>query len=78
MSDENTCMLPLPIELREKIYGPFVQQHTLDERFKMYAMNDFISMMINGMDLDLDVKIQLALCWHRGSKLERPIQTTSR
>ena len=45
---------------------------------KMYAMNDFISMMINGMDLDLDVKIQLALCWHRGSKLERPIQTTSR
>ena len=100
---ENTCILPLPIELREKIYGHFVQQHTLDERMEhdlqfhcgkfwiekmwngfkreessrmMYAMNDFISMMINGMDLDLDVKIQLALCWHRGSKLERPIQTS--
>ena len=102
---ENTCMLPLPIELREKIYGHFVQQHTLDERMKhelqfhcgkfwiekmwngfkreessrkMYAMNDFITMIINDMDLGLDVKIQLALCWHRGSKLERPIQTTTR
>ena len=44
---------------------------------KLYAMNDFISMMINGMDLGLDVKIQLALCWHQGSK-ERPIETTTR
>ena len=96
--------LPLPIELREKIYGHFVHQHTLDERMKhelqfhcgkfwiekmrngfkreessrkLYAMNDFISMMINGMDLGLDVKIQLALCWHQGGK-ERPIETTTR
>ena len=27
-------MLPLPIELREKIYGHFVQQHTIDEQIK--------------------------------------------
>ena len=31
---ENTCMLPLPIELREKINEDFVQQHTLDDRMK--------------------------------------------
>ena len=101
---ENTCMLPLPIELREKIYGHFVQQHTLDERMKhelqyhcgklwiekmwdgfkreessrkLYAMNNFISMMINDMDLEVDVKIQLALCWHRTNK-DKPIQTTDR
>ena len=85
---ENTCMLPLPIELREKIYGHFVQQHTLDERMKyelqyhfaklwiekmwrgykreessrkLYAMNDFISMIINDMGLDLTQKMELAL-----------------
>ena len=86
---ENTCMLPLPIELREKIYGHFVQQHTIDERMKyelkfhcakiwiekmwdgfkreelsrkLYAMNDFISMLINDMDLDPEHEIYLALC----------------
>ena len=32
---ENTFMLPLPIELCEKIYGDFVQQHTLDDRMKL-------------------------------------------
>ena len=102
MSDENTCMLPLPIELREKIYGHFVQQHTLDERMdlqfhcgklwiekmwngfkreessrKLYAMNNFISRMINDMDLDLEQKIYLALCWHRTNK-DKPIQTSDR
>ena len=56
----------------EKLWNGFKRE---ESSRKMYAMNDFISMMINGMDLDLDVKIQLALCWHRGSKLERPIQT---
>ena len=86
---ENTCMLPLPIELREKIYGHFVQQHTIGERMKyelkfhcakiwiekmwdgfkreelsrkLYAMNDFISMLINDMDLDPEHEIYLALC----------------
>ena len=42
---------------------------------KLYAMNDFISMMINDMDLDLVLKIQLALCWHRSNKPDRPLQT---
>ena len=101
---ENTCMLPLLIELREKIYGHFVQQHTLDERMKhelqiqcaklwiekmwdrfkreesshkLYAMNDFISMMINDMGLDLAQKMELALHWHWGSK-DSPIQTSCR
>ena len=105
MSDENTCMLPLPIELREKIYGHFVQQHTLDERMKhelqyhcaklwiekmcngfkrdessrkLYAMNDFISMIINGMDLDLAQKMELALYWHQSIKPNRPIQSSNR
>ena len=99
---ENTCMLPLPIELRENIYGHFVQQHTIDERMKyelqyhcakiwiekmwngfkreessrkLYAMNDFFSMMINDMGQDLTQKMELALYWHRGSK-DSPIQTS--
>ena len=94
--------LPLPIELREKIYGDLVQQHTLDERIKhdlqfycgkfwiekmwkgfkreissrkLYAMNNFISMIVNDMDLDLELKIYLALCWHRTNK-DKPIQTS--
>ena len=76
---ENTFMLPLPIELREKIYGNFVQQHTLDARMKLaiqfhcaklwienlwnefkregssrklYAIQDFITMMIHDMNVD--------------------------
>ena len=28
---ENAFMLPLPTELREKIYGDFVEKHTFDE-----------------------------------------------
>ena len=102
---ESTCMLHLPIELREKIYGVFVQQHTLDERMKhdlqyhcpkfwieklwhgykreessrkLYAMNDFISMMINDMDLDLAQKMVLVVYWHQSKKPDRPIQTSNR
>ena len=101
---ENTCKLPLPIELREKIYGDFVQQYTLDERMKhdlqfycgkfwiekmwngfkweessrkLYAMNNFISMIVNDMDLVLELKIYLALCWHRTNQ-DKPIQTSDR
>ena len=97
-------MLPLPIELREKIYGHFVQQHAIDERMKyelkfhcvekwidkmwdgfkrgessrkLYAMMDFISMMINEMYMDPEHEIYLAVCWHRISK-DKPIQTSDR
>ena len=84
---ENTFMLPLPKELREKINGDFFQQHTLDERMKLaiqfhcaklwieklwngfkrqesshklYAIQDFITMMIDDMNVDQIVKIYLA------------------
>ena len=86
---KNTFMLPLPIEVREKIYGDFVQQHTLDDRLKlatqfhcaklwieklwngckrkessrkMYAIQDFITMMIDDMNVDQVVKNYLAVC----------------
>ena len=44
---------------------------------KLYAMNNFISMMIHDMDLDLEQKIHLVLCWHRTNK-DKPIQTSDR
>ena len=97
-------MLPLPIELSEKIYGHFVQQHTVSERMKyelkfhcakiwiekmwngfkreepsrkLYAMNDFICMIINNMGMDPEHEIYLALCWHRANK-DKPIQVSDR
>ena len=102
---ENTFMLPLPIELREKIYGDFVQQHTLDARSKLaiqfhcaklwveklwngfkreessrklYAIQDFITMMIDDMNVDQVVKNCLAACWCQGGENGRQIQTSSR
>ena len=96
--------LPLPIELREKIYGYFVHQHTLGERMKyelkfhcietwidkmwagfkrgkssrkLYAMMDFISMMINDAYMDPEHEIYLAVCWHRLSR-EKPIYISDR
>ena len=35
-------------------------------------------MMINDMDLDLVLKTQLAVCWHRNNKPDRSIQTSNR
>ena len=45
---------------------------------KLYAMNDFIAMMINGMNLDLAQKMELALYWHQSKKPDRVIQTSNR
>ena len=102
---ESTFMLSLPIELREKIYGDFVQQHTLDDRLKLasqfhcaklwieklwngfkskessrklYAIQDFITMMIDDMNVDQVVKNYLAARWCQGGKNGRQIQTSSR
>ena len=44
---------------------------------KLYAMNNFISMIVNDMDLDLELKIYLALWWYRTNK-DKPIQTSDR
>ena len=103
---ENTFMLPLPKEVREKIYGDFFHQHTLDDRMKLaiqfhcaklwieklwnglkreessrklYAIQDFITMMIDDMNADQVVKNYLAVCCYvKGRENGRQIQTSSR
>ena len=103
---ENTFMLSLPIEVREKIYGDFVQQHTLEDRLKLaiqfhcaklwieklwngfkrqetsrklYAIQDFNTMIIDDMNVDQVVKIYLAgCCYVKERENGRQIQTSSR